>query len=144
MPDIREWLGIIGTKITREEIAELRRLYAEAKKPIPSDPRSIHRAAWVLANDKLTIVARSALPCLLDIAERQASDARGWQPIAEAPPDTLLWTLWDGMNRRTNEPARHYHAAALQDGEWIDDQGEAIDTPTHWRLLPAPPADEAK
>lgn len=124
MTDARGW--------NAKDIAKKLELFAVGDEPPPEIMRYV------------PFFAMGAIADWLDSLPAPASDARGWQPIAEAPPDTLLWTLWDGMNRRTNEPARHYHAAALQDGEWIDDQGEAIDTPTHWRPLPAPPADEAK
>lgn len=66
----------------------------------------------------------------------------GWQPIETAPEDEVVWTLWDGVNNKTGEPARYYHAAYQDDeGKWFEvEHDDMIDEPTHWRPLPAPPA----
>ena len=67
-----------------------------------------------------------------------------WQPIATAPVDEAVLTIWDGVDIKSGEPARYWNVAALHsDGFWYltDEYQDCIDTPTHWMPLPDPPAD---
>lgn len=69
-----------------------------------------------------------------------------WRDIASAPKDTLIWTLWDGVNNKTGEPARYHTAGCLHSGDeetsdvWLDEHGDYMDEPTHWQPVPALPA----
>jgi Protein of unknown function (DUF551) len=56
-------------------------------------------------------------------------------------PDKMVLTLWDGTNTRTGAPARHYNVARYdaEDGNWLTEDSDVIDTPTHWTDLPEPP-----
>ena len=78
--------------------------------------------------------------------ERLRESMSEWREIDEdhPAPDWLVWTLWDGIDNKTGEPARYYHAAAWHGdcGDWINQDGDVIDEPTHWMPLPPPPQSE--
>ena len=60
----------------------------------------------------------------------------GWQPIATAPEHTpVLTKIHDGHGARNEQPLKR------QGRLWFCPDGSmyVYYTPTHWRLLPAPP-----
>lgn len=96
---------------------------------------------WILFQDRRAAVAEAQKTGALLQSLYIAAPA-GWQPIETAPSDTLVWTLWDGLNNKTGKPVRYYHAAIMcgETGEWSEPEyGDFIDEPTHWMPLPKPP-----
>lgn len=65
------------------------------------------------------------------------TDAEGWEPIETAPKDgTYVLGYGAHKTRGYYIDAIHYYSQRWTI-EWMDDYG----TPTHWRPLPAPPAE---
>ena len=65
-----------------------------------------------------------------------------WQPIETAPYDELVLTVWAGIDNKTCEPVLSWVVATLIDGQWWTSEGDPMDEPTHWMLLPEPPKGE--
>jgi Protein of unknown function (DUF551) len=66
-----------------------------------------------------------------------------WHLIEDGnQPDGIVLTLWDGTNSLTGAPARHYMVAEYdaERGDWLTEDGDVIDEPTHWTELPEPPS----
>lgn len=61
-----------------------------------------------------------------------------WQDISSAPTfDELL--VWRSPNNAAPESYGYRAIATLEDGEWYDDRGHAIEAPSLWMPLAAPP-----
>lgn len=102
--------------------------------------------------DHVLQLHRDGLPLMPGDIERLAAAARlqvcgqaaseGWQPIETAPIETVVLTLWDGIDRPSGKPSRYHEAAWLdpEDGQWKGEHyADIVDTPTHWMPLPKPP-----
>ncbi len=107
-------------------------------------------------DDGLAVMAEHLRPCreaaltkarsILDFLALSAPAEEGWRPIETAPTDGTPVDLWVDIVEEApnsfhleNEPhrvARTYYA----DYRWFG--GEWPWKPTHWRPLPAPPAEE--
>lgn len=93
-----------------------------------------HQAFRVTDNILAALAAAQAAP----------SKSDGWMPIETAPVETVVLTLWDGIDRPSGKPARYHQAAYLdpEDGEWKSEQyADHVDRPTHWMPLPPTPTE---
>lgn len=70
------------------------------------------------------------------MADTFVETVSGWQPIETAPYGAVLaWVPFSGGHGNWNILAKD------DDGNWIDQDGAAIEpyAPSHWMPLPAPP-----